>query len=431
MLSVDELTNMVKNKVNSIQNVNVRGEIGKISKPNSGHIYFDLMSQQSKINCVVWKNSNLIPESGEAEVLIRHIDFYPPFGKCQAIISNIVNIDIEAQISAQRQALIAKLETEGILKRHRLKIPEIVQHICIITSDGSAACHDMMEGIQARWPGLKTTLIHTMVQGNQAIEYIERAFEKLHTLSQVDVVVCGRGGGSDTDLAIFDHERVVRRFINFNIPVISAIGHESDISICDMVADVRAKTPTAAIEIAIPLKKEDAQTQLTKLTQQLTHSTQSTLTEIRKLLQNLKVTTVYNMNSALAHFQTKFKHNSYMLKCISANKLDSNIISCKRGTLHSTTLHRVQQLTKKNAYQTDLLTNHINRLFTQYHLHIQYLKTKLDAFSHQNTIKRGFCIIRDGARIVKSISYVKQDSDLCVVMQDGFLDVVVKRCRLK
>ena len=257
MINVDELSDMIKNSLSKIQNVKVCGEIGKIVKSSKQHLYFELKSTNAIVSCVAWASSALQIESGQAEVVVRKMDFYPPYGKIQAVVSNVEQLkDETARIAAQRADLINRLHSEGIINREKNTIPDIIGHLVIITSHNSAAHYDMKQGVDARWPGLNTTVIHTSVQGPDSLLEIPLAFRKAISLNP-DVIICGRGGGSETDLEAFNDEQVIRSFIHEKIPIISAIGHESDHSISDLVADVRAKTPTAAIEIAIRYTKQE------------------------------------------------------------------------------------------------------------------------------------------------------------------------------
>lgn len=433
MISVDELTSMVKNKVNSIQNVNVRGEIGKVTKAASGHSYFELMSTRSKISCVVWSTSNIIPETGEAEVLIKQVDFYPPYGRCQAIISTISQLDSDAKIASQRAALIETLQKEGVLDRTRLQVPQINRHLCIISSDGSAASHDMLEGIDARWHGLKVTFIHTLVQGNQAVEHIKKAFKAANELCPPpDVIICGRGGGSETDLEVFNDEQVVRCFINTRIPIISAIGHETDHSVSDLTADIRAKTPTAAIEIAIPQKKVDLQDELQKLQSKVDTNFSHTMMVLKDRKNQLYERLVHTTRECLKRANERCSNLSHSVKYISSTKLKAGVtdVTHKHNILHNLIKDIFSQKRTQITNMNRITSYHMDRLLRQFTSQVECLSHRLNAFSHEHTLKRGFALIRQNDTIIKTAD-VKENSELCVVLQDGFIDVVVKRCRRK
>lgn len=267
--TVERLTSAVREALVHIKDAHIIGRITRVSRPSSGHTYFEIIGASgARMNCVAWKSSPAAAtvHDGDAIVHLRAIDFYAPQGRCQAIVQEF-HASTEAPALTPTERTLMTLKNEGALDRPRRSLPDIVRHLGIVTSKGSAAHADMMDEVNRRWPGLRVTVVHTLVQGKEAPRCIERA---IHLASRTaDVVVCGRGGGSASDLAAFDDEVVARSILASQCPIISAVGHETDHSIADVVADVRAKTPTAAIEIVLTRTLADRLRELQKLQSQI------------------------------------------------------------------------------------------------------------------------------------------------------------------
>ena len=248
-------------------NFEVVGEIRSLFRTQAGHVFFDFCGDSSSLRCAAWANSMRVDiREGRCILRVRGIEWEQARGRCLAIVSDWrASLTIGCCAAARVNFLREKLRTEGLLPRRPAEIPEIATHLCIITSQGSAAEQDILEGCNAKWPNLRTTLVHTPVQGRGACAGIIAALEIARTkLSPpADVIICSRGGGSESDLAVFNEEPVVRACIWQGAPfLICAIGHESDHLLAEEAAHLRAKTPTAAVEKALPQSKAALQEQL-------------------------------------------------------------------------------------------------------------------------------------------------------------------------
>ena len=246
----------------------LKGEVSGMKLARSGHTYFDLRDDQGQMNCAIWKNRCHIDSSiknGSEVVVIASIDVYAPRGSMTLTIEKIEPISTIGALEEARRKLISLLRDDGSLDRERLQIPIIPNHIVIITGAASAALSDMQRLIENRWPGLRRTIIGVTVQGEGAVSNICQALSAAREMSKpeiakkmdrpvVDLIIVARGGGSAEDLWTFNLEPVARAIIASPVPVISAIGHESDILVSDLVADVRASTPSNAIERCVPEK---------------------------------------------------------------------------------------------------------------------------------------------------------------------------------
>ena len=245
----------------------LKGEISQWKPYPSGHTYFSLRDDGGQINAVIWKGRCRIPDGikdGQEVLIIGSVDLYPARGQLQIVVERIDPIQKIGALEQQKQKLLLQLRQEGVLDRPRKSLPSFPKHLVIVTGKGSAALADMLQLSQSRWPGIRTTVVGVTVQGDRAAEEIVRGLAVARELSRdkiaesigvppCDVVIVGRGGGSPEDLWAFNLEPVARAISAMPIPVISAVGHESDILVSDLVADLRASTPSHAVECCIPL----------------------------------------------------------------------------------------------------------------------------------------------------------------------------------
>jgi exodeoxyribonuclease VII large subunit len=242
----------------------VLGEIGEWTRAGSGHLYFSLGDADSELRCVMWRSDaaklKFEPESGLEAIATGGIDVYLPRGTYQLMVRKLEPRGIGALEIAFRQ-LKDKLEAEGLFDRsHKRKLPFVPQRVGVVTSPSGAAIRDITHTLARRFPGLEILVFPCRVQGEGAAAEIATAIQRMNTVAErlggIDVAIVGRGGGSLEDLWAFNEEPVARAIYASRIPIVSAVGHEVDTSISDLVADVRAATPTAAAELIAPLRSE-------------------------------------------------------------------------------------------------------------------------------------------------------------------------------
>ena len=245
----------------------LRGEISQW-KVHNNNIYFALRDEKGQMNCVIWNSSIPVDESikeGSEVIIIANLDLWPKQGRIQLVVKKIMPILSIGELERTKLALLEQLRQEGMLDRERKALPILPKHIALITGKNSAALADMKRLAMTRFPNIRMTVIEVLVQGQQAASEIARGLAisrkmadkhvaKSSGLPPVDVVIVGRGGGSVEDLWAFNLEQVARGIIASPVPVVSAVGHESDILVSDLVADVRASTPSHAIELVVPSK---------------------------------------------------------------------------------------------------------------------------------------------------------------------------------
>ena len=257
------------NEEPTLQHQMLRGEIARWSRARSGHVYLTLRDDDGSIDAVMW--SSRAPrsdfEEGAEVVVIGSVDLYPARGQLQLQVTSIHAVDTIGELEAERRKLIAALKAEGVLDRPRRPLPALPRHVAIVIGSQSAAEADVLRLSENRWPGLRRTVIGVLVQGEKAAEELARGLRVAARLADpvhaaatgvppVDVIIVGRGGGSTEDLWAFNLERVARAVVSMPVPVVSAVGHESDVLVSDLVADVRASTPSDAVERVVPVRSD-------------------------------------------------------------------------------------------------------------------------------------------------------------------------------
>ena len=258
-LTVTQLNNRIKGLIDmdpALADVCVRGELSNYKIYPSGHHYFTLKDSESSIRCVMFKSSasklRFRPESGMGVTAFGRVSVYPRDGAYQLYCSGLMP-EGTGDLQVAFEQLKKKLDEEGLFDRtHKKPLPRYPERIAIITSSAGAAVHDIIRILGHRWPLTKVLLLPVRVQGTEAPPEIVGAIRYANEFKVADVIITGRGGGSIEDLWAFNDERVARAIYASEIPVISAVGHEPDVTISDYVADVRASTPSNAAELAVP-----------------------------------------------------------------------------------------------------------------------------------------------------------------------------------
>jgi len=343
-----------------LQDLWVRGEISNFSQPRSGHLYFTLKDSEAAMRCVMWKPSamrlHFTPADGMLVEAHGALSIYPAQGQVQLYVDALRPAG-EGALYQEFLQLRARLEAEGLFDpSHKRPLPRLPKHIGVITSATGAALHDILQTLNRRLPTLRVTVAPTPVQGVDAPAGIIAALQHLNALPDLDLIILARGGGSIEDLWAFNDENVARAIFASRYPVISGVGHETDFTIADFVADLRAPTPTGAAELATPITKEELQAALQSAEAQLTEL-------INRQLEDLK--------QALLLAKSELRRTSPRQRILNnIQRLDE-----LQGRLERSIRQQLQQ--KQN-----LLTNMHNRL---------------DSLNPQAVLKRGYAIITDQA----------------------------------
>ena len=270
----------------------VRGEISDFKHHTSGHCYFSLKDQSGVLPCVMWagkfRNVKFSPEDGMAVLATGHIDVYTVGGKYQLYVDKLEPEGVGALQLAFEQ-MVKKLQAEGLFDEvHKQALPVYPERIGILTSESGAAVHDIIDSIHNRWPCVKLFFYPVPVQGEGAAKKIAAALRDINRRNKelkLDVLIVGRGGGALEDLWAFNEEILARAIFGSKIPVISAVGHEIDVTVADLVADARASTPTKAGVVAVP----DIQEVLGQLVGMERRLTGQTKARVKLAQQNLEI----------------------------------------------------------------------------------------------------------------------------------------------
>ena len=275
-LPIGQFARLVQHTVKNDPMFQHQALAGEVSSWNlhNGTVYFTLRDDDGQMDCVIWRNARLNVDPaikvGSEVVIIGSVDVWPKRGRLQIVVSRIQPVQTLGALEEAKRRLIETLRNEGSLDIPPRRLPALPKHVAIVTGADSAALSDMKRLMANRWPDMRTTVIGVLVQGEHAAGEIVRGLAVTRALARpevaqrlglppVDAVIVGRGGGSPEDLWAFNLEPVVRAILASTVPIISAVGHEQDLLVSDMVADVRASTPSNAIERLVPDRNNQIQ----------------------------------------------------------------------------------------------------------------------------------------------------------------------------
>lgn len=386
-LTVSDISRYLRELMDSdeiLRDVWIRGEISNLSRPTSGHIYFTLKDPTSALKCVIWKmNAARLPlmlQSGMAIEAHGAISIYERDGQYQLYV-DAVRMSGEGALYQEFMRLKASLEAEGLFDASRKRaLPEMPQRIGIVTSPTGAALQDMLNTLRRRYPLAEVVLAPAPVQGDEAPAALVKSIERLNALGSVDVIILARGGGSLEDLWAFNDERVVRAVVASRAPVVTGVGHETDFTLCDFAADLRAPTPTAAAELCTPDRAE--------------------------LLEGLSV-----LSSRLG----------YALQAVTSQAaVDLMDLRHRLDNLSPLWLVRNdRQRLDELASRAEMALNNELRMQRSQVKNIQNRLTSLNPFA---VLQRGYAIVSDSAgRVVSSVNQVKQSDQVTIKVSDGTL----------
>ena len=406
----------------------VEGEISNLALPSSGHLYFTLKDQDAQVRCALFKGSarSLLfkPANGMRVLARAQVGLYEPRGEYQLIVDYLE----EAGDGALRRAfevLKAKLSGEGMFDTKRKKpIPVPPRCVGVITSPTGAAVRDILSVLKRRFPALPVIVFPVKVQGNEAKHEIARAIALADRLQRCDALILARGGGSLEDLWAFNEEIVARAMAACSIPIVSGVGHETDLTIADMVADLRAPTPTAAAEAISPdsgewlgrfIRLESRFQQHISL--KLRHEAQS-LTHLLKRLQQSHPEKQMQRNAQRLD-ELELRLNRAALSGIAKRGTKLQTITAKLNSHHP--VQRLQLLeTRRNALHLRLAAV-ITRLLERRRQFVKAHGEKLHAVSPLATLERGYAIASQGEKILRSIEDVNLDDMMEIRLMDGRL----------
>lgn len=408
----------------------VEGEISNLAKPGSGHWYFSLKDDKAQIRCAMFKSKNnavrFQPKDGDMVRLRARVTFYGPRGDCQLSVERMESAG-EGALQQTFERLKTSLQLEGLFDaKHKKPLPEKPERVAIITSPIGAAVRDMIIAFRRRFPLTELTILPSLVQGTDAAKNILKQLERADGSGHFDAIILGRGGGSLEDLWSFNDETLARAVFNANTPIVSAVGHETDFTITDFVADVRAATPTAAAELLSPDKKQLIQQiqqqehQLTRRMSRLLEQSQQQLDFMNKRIRHPKERIGQQQNE-LNQLRRRLAHS--IQRTLSEQKLMTTNLFHRLE--NSSPTRRItqerQQLNEINTRLTRALSNTLSNKQTAFARIIE----KLNLVSPLNTLSRGYAIASKDKQVIRSVEEVKKGDPIHVRVQDGEIHCVV------
>ena len=396
-LSVTQLNKYVKQLMDSdgfLSGVAVSGEISNFKSHSSGHLYFTLKDESSEISAVMFKSSaarlNFRPANGMRVTVFGNVTVYETVGRYQIYVSAMIN-DGAGALYEQFKRLFEKLKSEGLFDNERKKtIPRFPRRIGIITSPTGAAVRDMINVTGRRFPSAEILLCPALVQGVEAPADLCRALSLLDAVGECDVIIIGRGGGSAEDLWAFNDEALVRAVAAAETPIISAVGHETDTTLCDYAADMRAPTPSAAAEQAVPDRQE------------LMLSLDGKFEKLSGI-----------MDRRLSEYK---KHITLTERQLSALSPEAKLSAMRDRVTRA----------------AEMLDTKMNSRLENRRLLLRGAIGRLESVNPLAVIKRGYGMTFDkGGRVVKSINSVSEGDAISVLVSDGYISARVESKKSK
>ena len=388
VLSITQLNTYIQGKLDGdpmLGAVAVRGEISNYKLYPSGHHYFTLKDESSALKCVMFKGNatrlRFRPENGMKVLAMGKVSVFPRDGAYQ-LYCNAMAMDGVGDLYAAFEQLKKKLASQGLFDQaHKKPIPKFPGTIGIITSSAGAAIHDMLRILRKRYPLTKVRLIPVRVQGAEAPGEIASAIRYANYYKLADLLIVGRGGGSIEDLWAFNDELVAHAIYQSDIPVISAVGHEPDVTISDFVADLRAATPSNAAELAVPDRESLSQT-------------------------------LDAMSTAMA---------SALNRQLRSARQHLNVLS-RSAALQSPTGYLEQRRQSLSGLKTRLVSAQRQNISLKKHRYVA-LTSKLDAMSPLKVLTRGYAITqKEDGTMLRSVSQVSAGDSIQIRLQDGALN---------
>jgi exodeoxyribonuclease VII large subunit len=423
------------------------GEISQLTTAQSGHTYFTVKDERAQVSCALWagvgRSLKCRPKVGMTVKCRGRPSLYGQTGRFQIIVSHIVEAG-EGELQRRFLELKAKLEHEGLFARERKRpLPFLPRGIGIVTSRTGAVIHDMMVKVHERFPSVPVYLSDTRVQGDGIAKEIAQAIRRLDATDLIDVIIVARGGGSLEDLWQFNEEEVVRAVFACSKPVVSGVGHEVDITLCDLVADVRAPTPTAAAEMVVPLRVELLH-RLAELERRLI-DVDRWFQPIVQLVDDLGGRLQGRFKSVCKEYRLRVQAAVSSLANIKPRAvmqlLNAKLIGLERelGVATRRTIADRQRIVEVNqarlnqsfgaeelhvvARSIQSIEDRLRRGIKQrYEIKLEALRGvqgRLDAISPRAVLNRGYSLVSKGGSYVSSVKMISRGDSIAITMKDG------------
>ncbi|HEL2575467.1 TPA: exodeoxyribonuclease VII large subunit [Streptococcus suis] len=435
-LSVSHLTKYLKLKFDRdpyLEKVYLTGQVSNFRKRPT-HQYFSLKDDKAVIQATMWagiyKNLGFELEEGMKINAIGRVQLYEPSGSYSIVIEKAEPDGIGA-LAIKFEQLKQSLTAEGLFKQEfKQQLPRFTQKIGVITSPSGAVIQDIITTVSRRFPGVEIVLYPTKVQGEGAAQEVAANIQKANSREDLDVLIVGRGGGSIEDLWAFNEEMVVRAIFESRIPIISSVGHETDTTLADFVADRRAATPTAAAELATPVTKADL---LGYLNQQENRAYQAMTNRIK-----FRQSQLDKISQSVIFRQPERLYDGYVQKL---DRLTSQLQTRMKeifgdnkqaSVLLQQRLQGLQLLQKVSRYQEQvsqlqrLLKSNMANIYDNKMAKADKLIEAMTMLDTSRIVARGYAMLEQAGRVIDSVEKIEKDEQLTIVMKDGRVDVEVK-----
>ena len=416
-----------------LERVYLTGQVSNFRKRPT-HQYFSLKDDRAVIQATIWsgiyQKLGFDLEEGMKINVIGRVQVYEPSGSYSIIIEKAEPDGVGA-LALQFEQLKKKLSEEGLFQeRFKQAIPQFAKRIGVVTSRSGAVIQDIITTVSRRFPGVEIVLYPTKVQGEGAAEEIARNIARANEREDLDVLIIGRGGGSIEDLWAFNEEIVVRAIFESRLPIISSVGHETDVTLSDFVADKRAATPTAAAELATPVTKLDLLTYLKNQEKRMATAVQNTLSKKKEALRTLSQSVIFRQPERL---YDGYLQRVDQLQLRLKQSINTQLVRQQQKVLEQ--VHRLEQLSpinKIHRYQDRLLQLEKllrSQMAVVYDAKVAEVKRLSEALLMLDTsriVARGYAIVKKEDTVVSSANDLKKNDQVMLMMRDGQVDLEVK-----
>ena len=440
-LSVTTLTKYLKMKFDKdpyLERVYLTGQVSNFRKRPT-HQYFSLKDDHAVIQATIWSGVyqklgfNL--EEGMKINVIGRVQVYEPSGSYSIIIEKAEPDGVGA-LAIQFEQLKKKLTEEGLFQeRFKQPLPEFAKRIGVVTSRSGAVIRDIITTVSRRFPGVDILLYPTKVQGDGAAEEIARNIARANQREDLDILIIGRGGGSIEDLWAFNEEIVVRAIFESRLPVISSVGHETDVTLADFVADRRAATPTAAAELATPVTKLDLLTHLQNQEKRMATAVQNVLSRKKEALKKCSQSVIFRQPERLYDgYLQRLDQLQLRLKQSLRTRISDNKQLVQART-HQ--LVQLSPITKIQRYQDrlgqldKLLRSQMALVYDAKVAEVKRLSEALLMLDTSRIVARGYAIVKKEESVVDSVESLKKKDQVTLLMRDGQVELEVKDVKTK
>lgn len=440
-LSVTTLTKYLKMKFDKdpyLERVYLTGQVSNFRKRPT-HQYFSLKDDHAVIQATIWsgiyQKLGFDLEEGMKINVIGRVQVYEPSGSYSIIIEKAEPDGVGA-LAIQFEQLKKKLTEEGLFQeRFKQPIPQFAKRIGVVTSRSGAVIRDIITTVSRRFPGVDLLLYPTKVQGDGAAEEIARNIARANQREDLDVLIIGRGGGSIEDLWAFNEEIVVRAIFESRLPIISSVGHETDVTLADFVADRRAATPTAAAELATPVTKLDLLTHLQNQEKRMTTAVQNVLSRKKEVLKKCSQSVIFRQPERLYDgYLQRLDQLQLRLKQSLRTRISDNKQLVQART-HQ--LVQLSPITKIQRYQDrlgqldKLLRSQMALVYDAKVAEVKRLSEVLLMLDTSRIVARGYAIVKKEESVVDSVEKLKKKDQVTLLMRDGQVELEVKDVKTK